>query len=389
MKLDKYLCNLLLIFFTVYFSQGILYQESSFLSKISGIMAMVICSYYFLKVLLIKSNVRGYIIALTIFIYVNVMAAMVSMMMPTVVTASDGSNISSFAVMKSMLLSLTPFFPFYYFSKKRIDITQSLKFFFIVFLMISILKFLKFQNNSIALLDMQQTNNVSYIFVCLLPFILLFKNKITVCFFLSIIFYFVIISGKRGAIFCFIISIAILLYSLMKELSHKSKIKSIFFIILFALIIILFTYETILENDFLQSRMELTLSGNLSGRDTLYTKAWDYWVNSSAAFPFFLGSGYLTSITILGKFAHNDWLEILLSYGLFGIILYIPIVFLPFKYFLNKNQNSRIKYMILIIASIWFLRTAFSMTYQNEENFVVSMMLGFALGYNRLSNKSQ
>ena len=93
--------------------------------------------------------------------------------------------------------------------------------------------------------------------------------------------------------------------------------------ILGAIVVVsLVVYNWFITNDYMMHRLEQTLEGNSSGRDVIYTTAWHAWFDCNNLGHYLFGFGYLGTIChplMHGYMAHNDWLEILVDYGLVGV----------------------------------------------------------------------
>ena len=80
--------------------------------------------------------------------------------------------------------------------------------------------------------------------------------------------------------------------------------------------------DIMMQNDYFQTRLTSTLEGNSSGRDEIYSHIWNVF-NNSNMFHYLFGYGAQGSFIMTAKFAHSDWLELLINQGLLGFIIYI------------------------------------------------------------------
>ena len=80
-------------------------------------------------------------------------------------------------------------------------------------------------------------------------------------------------------------------------------------------------------------------------------------------------------------FAHNDWLELLSNFGLFGVIVYIMLFFAAYKLIRNPNWGDTDKRLFMLTVIImWFLITLFSMGYTSSDGYLKAMLLAYLIG---------
>ena len=140
-------------------------------------------------------------------------------------------------------------------------------------------------------------------------------------------------------------------------------------------------FDLIQNNEYLQTRFDQTLKGNSSNRDVIYNVMWNLWAYKSDALQLILGYGYNGTILYsgIGYFAHNDWLEILVDFGLVGLICYLNIFLGLFKLII-QNQNPSYKNTILALLSVWFVKATFSMGFNEETMFILSLPFAYVVG---------
>lgn len=98
-----------------------------------------------------------------------------------------------------------------------------------------------------------------------------------------------------------------------------------------------------------------------SGRSLLWERIWDRYVNLSS-FRQFFGSGFgYTNRINHGLYAHNDFIEILATHGVFGLILYLFCIYILYRtFFKNKKVPLGI---IGICVFVWLFNAMFNMFY--------------------------
>lgn len=167
--------------------------------------------------------------------------------------------------------------------------------------------------------------NLIYFVMSFIPWINLIGKKGTSYFLNVIILILVMLSFKRGAIIIYILMV--ITYFLVRGIIEGNNfsiiLKLFIFLTLFIVGIILVNYITdgFLFHRF--SRNEL-LSG--SGRDVLYQGAISS-IKERNIFDKLVGLGSGSSVALLGNGVHNEWLELLFSYGFVGAALYLNFIF--------------------------------------------------------------
>ena len=98
------------------------------------------------------------------------------------------------------------------------------------------------------------------------------------------------------------------------------------------------------------------------------------------------GLGPDSSFDIIGKEAHNDWLEILTSQGLLGVIVYLFFWINSYIYW-KRIPKNRVYYPIVgAYLIIMFTRTFFSMSYATVPT-AATLILGYSIAMNEIQNK--
>ena len=106
------------------------------------------------------------------------------------------------------------------------------------------------------------------------------------------------------------------------------------------------------------------MEGNSSGRDALYSKAWESFFNADFITAF-VGNGADSTYVILGNRAHNDWLELLTNQGLIGFIIYATLWIQIFIYWREIRTRKFIFVLLGAIIILFFNKSLFSMWYNS------------------------
>ena len=230
------------------------------------------------------------------------------------------------------------------------------------------------------------TNNAAYYFPVAFPLLGVFLKKKILFAFAIVYLLFVMAGLKRGAIVCFIEEILAMVY-FTTMVGSKHKIVSI----LSASVLLFFLYYILTQilgnNDFLMARIEATMEGKSSGRDDLYTVAWNAFINSNILNQIF-GHGIDQSMTFVGNYAHSDWFELLIDLGIIGVLLYLLIFYRLIVIYFKFSERLRAseRYIFVSILLCWFTRSIFSMGFTSiEASF---FMMGLAPIISKLNVRS-
>jgi hypothetical protein len=183
---------------------------------------------------------------------------------------------------------------------------------------------------------------------------------------------------KRGAILIGAVGTMILLYSNLKNSSRK--IKFLFAILTTVIIVGISKYIDYMmsHSEYFMLRYEQTLEGQTSGRDVIYGSLWHTLLSEPAPLYFYLGRGAESTLRIIGKFAHQDWLETFCNNGIIGVI----ILFVFFYTFGKNVWKSKLYFSRMMFFSfvtlfiITFCKTLFSMSIQNLD-LSITMLIGY------------
>ena len=225
------------------------------------------------------------------------------------------------------------------------------------------------------------TNNTGYLFATLFPFVYFFKkNQIIQYVILAILFIFTILAIKRGAILVALVCILCFIINQFKsnKKTRFPKLYTFFLVTIFIVIIAKFSYDTYVESDSFQYRIEQTLRGNDSLRGELRREMLDAFILNSNFIRTFFGFGADGTLKIAPNYAHNDWLEMLIDQGFIGLLSYF-LFWISFLSTWKKFDRLSVEYRIIeMIIYSGIIRTFFSMWYSNT-NIFVALPLGFCL----------
>ena len=257
----------------------------------------------------------------------------------------------------------------------------------IVLLLVSIASFYHAQTTAWIQLGLEEgtdiTNNATSAFLMLLPMLFLIKKDWIKMVFLAICLLFLIMGAKRGNILAAIIPTGLFVWYMLRDSRHSAA--KTFLLVAAVIVIGYLAYHWFSTNEYLMYRMEQTAEGNASERDIIYANAWHTWYDSQNIFRFLFGYGYDATIhhpMMEGYRAHNDWLEILVDFGLLGIVFYIA-VFISFLKHIRRTLNLQVKMILLSSFFIWLFKSAYSMGFTESNMPLLMISLGTAVGWTR------
>ena len=358
-------CNLYVILWLLGYIQN-MYLNSSSLSMVFYIPFTLMTIYYIAETIF-KYRTKGVINAM-IFFFLFLCIYGVGLLM---YDDAVGQDPKSFLMM--LFSSLGPIFPFYVFTKQGHLTEQKLKVFFCAFLLVAIMEYFAYEQKAASLMLVSTseydeiTNNTTYYFVALLPFVFLFNQKPILQYLLiACILGFVVSGMKRGAILISSLLLVWFVIRTMHNSSTKKRLWVICLLLLFLFIGIHFVENLYNTSDYFQMRMEDTMEGKSSGRDRLYSTYWNHYINNDNIFQFLFGEGAFHTVNILNLKAHNDWLELLIDCGLCGVIIYF-IYWNSFFRLLQRNKVNPLYYSIIGACFLYTLiRTFFSREFNKQ-----------------------
>ena len=191
------------------------------------------------------------------------------------------------------------------------------------------MEYFAFEQKALMLLELNSpydeiTNNTTYYFAALFPFVFFFNKKPVFQYLLiACILGFVLSGMKRGAMLISSLLLIWFMIRTMKNASTKQRFFLLLILLLFVFVSVHFVENFYDTSDYFQKRMEDTVEGKSSGRDRIYSTYWNHYITNDNTLQFFFGEGAYHTENILHYKAHNDWLELLIDCGLCGAFLYL------------------------------------------------------------------
>lgn len=369
-SIDKIASNLLLILFILYRSQGVLIPVGG-IGPFLLLLIFAISLVYLLKII---TSIEG----LTSFMKVW----LVFFLIPVLSFIFTGNFDTDDNIFRQVLINFLPFFPVYYFSKNGILTKKHLIIFLFVLLPILSINF--FQSSFSLQVEKGKEDVVSnaiYPIMGLLPFALLIDRKTVSFITINFIWFLAVQSNKRAAIVAGVIALVLFLYQNIYSSSKKNKLQSILVAIIFLLGVTYFAYDFYLQNFYLQERVRLMLEGHSSGRDSLIKELFYVWYHSDSFFDYLFGLGFNSSHynTASGSVSHNDFIDVLASYGLVGMFAFLALwrnlILEAFDTYWNKSK--RISYVLVLMIAV--ISTMVFRWYDSPFPYMNSILLPYLL----------
>ena len=306
----------------------------------------------------------------------------------------EGETISGTSYLLDVYMSLLPVYAFYTFARSGQLTEKKMAYWSVVFLFLTVFVYYKTQVQimtrlyDIGLEVDNVTNNTAYTFLGLMPALVVFRKKPLVQYiFLLICGVFIFLSMKRGAIFIFTIVLVYFIYNNIKdEPSNKKKKIKIILSILILIGGVVFVSYLLENNSFFLDRVDQTKSGESSGRNDIYKVYYNHFINENNIFYLLFGNGANGGLKFASVSAHNDWLEIAISQGLIGLLLYVYYWLCFAITWVRSNKVPISHYAIGIFFLVYFIATFFSMSF-NSIVGPASMILGYYLAVYDLSRR--
>ena len=360
----------------LYFLQGVIYPTSFIIAKISLAVYMAVGIFCLAEILMSRTRLH------LIYVAIAFLIANLAYYGFSDTPASMFYNIDPQGPIKHTAFVFITLLVFFYLSKKgKID-KKLLLILYSFFFVIGITNF--YSLSPFSPRHTNAVNNSGYIFVNILPFLFLLKRKYVSAILLVLSGIFAVMSLKRGAM---IILVAFLIYYVLAHFkdSKLSAIQKISIITVAVMACGAVAMQMYNGNELIQGRVAQTLSGNTSGRDVIYSQLWDNWKNSDSAVNMLFGYGYsYTPIVTCGRYAHNDWLELLTNMGLFGIGLYLLFFVETAVTAASCEQSSTERRIIVSVIIVMLIKSVFSMGYDDQGNVPLMLLLGYVAGQKEL-----
>ena len=356
---------------------------------------MLISGYYFVKV---NTTYKLPLPIKVLNVFIGVMSVYGVMLMfdptPLYFDFEFTQSVAKLEFLKSLYISLLPIYAMFDFAKQRLLTEESMRGLSIVLIIFTTILYFHEQDlmlqKAMELGSSQEefTNNTSYKFLHIFPLLFFWRRRTVIQFLLmGYIFTFIVMGLKRGAISIGVVCMLWFMYRMLVLSSRKTRL------IIFALTILLivlgsyYIADFYASSDYFQYRLENTLEGNSSNRDVFYATLVEYFINQDSLTNILFGNGAMTTIMIVGNFAHNDWLELAICQGVLGLVIYFVYFISLFVFFRKTLHNPLVYNIIGMVLMIMFASSLFSMSY-NALSISLTLCLGYCfVQYNQQNNE--
>lgn len=364
----------------IYYCQGILYPTGSIISQILIFVFIAIAFIAYFKVFG-KRNLPAFINIWTVFCAIQIITYLISPKTVYGTRYEAIGEVSTTSQMKDIFSYCLSFYIGLNIGLKRFISEKTIARIGMVILGIAVVRYMFDEALTMALFKIRKTNNSAYLFVTVIPFLpSMFKvyRKISILS-IFVILAFTIGGAKRGAIVCTLASFIYYGYWYLKN--HRVKLTTIIGGLALLCAIAGYSAYKYSENELLRERLEKTKDKGIGAREIGYAVMFNHWINDSNPFTKIFGNGSTQTVTVWGNFGHNDWLEILIDNGLFGVLLYASFFISCMSYIKRTNYlSSAEKLTCYLILLSWFLKTIFSMGYSSVWNSFAMILLGLLIG---------
>lgn len=378
-------CDIYVGLSVLYILQGALYQQGI----INQVLQVVLLSW---AIIVAAKEIRylnhGHIFlrATTYLIALYLAYGVAFIVSGKVYQYGNGGVTSTYGYLQSSLNSLLPIFLFYHYTGKGYLTQNRIVFYGLLFLASFMVDYSFNLQQMIAYYSeigskrVEFTNNSSYLFLLLFPFLYFYRSKWIQIGFLITIFYFLLIGMKRGAVLIGVLCVIIFLAHKLKRIKHNKNV----LIYIMGVFLVFFSFYTYMKNtlsgsEYFIERVQQTLEGDSSGRDVIYSAIWNSAWNSGDLFHLVFGKGANSTIEVTdGWFAHQDWLETLCDTGLIGIFILISFYVAIFKECLRAKRLGRMSVYqpFFLMFVICLFKSFFSMSIQDMQ-VCQTMILGY------------
>jgi hypothetical protein len=373
MRSARFIINFIFFLFAVYYLQGSIYPVGSIISQFSLLLILLVSAVYFIRTLFSKGTKSLFFIAWTLLILLNIVGFILT---------ADFSETLHTSMFKEILGCMLPFYPFYYYAEKDEIKKSDLLRFFLIMLPVVILQFFLNRNQLISAAisgDEDVVTNDAYLFVSLIPFIFLIRNKIISGALMGMTIIFVILGAKRGAIVACSVGLLIYFYYQIKTLEKHNRVRGYLVAIIAMFVLSAFAYKEFISNEFLITRMTSISEGGMSNREIIYKEVFNNWYNSDNAWNLIFGFGFAGSVNLTGSYAHNDWLELMSNFGVVGICFYLFLFYSAVKCSLENDWMEDKRILMFTIVMMWFCISLISMWYTSLFFGAQAILLGYLI----------
>lgn len=375
-------CSGYFFLWMIYLMQGTLYETGSYLSQ-TTLLIILLISLWHAFFIFSRKHTPAYFKGLNFLVLMYTVYGILLFFTDGWITQGKSLQPLSMNYLKSYYISLLPIYSSFYYTKKGYLNEKLFKLWILIFALVATLEYYRNAREVMEAMISGDVdgivNNIGYIFLSLIPCMLLFRKNLIIGYIgLAYCMYFIIMGMKRGAIIIGVIAVMLFIWFSMKSAKGIQRIGVTLLVGISLAIFSSFITNTMMENDFFMGRVEKTMEGYSSGRDEIYSSLWNNLIEETNPVTLFLGSGANGTLKIADNYAHNDWLEIITNQGILGIIFFLLYWFYFWRTLRCKKISLYARNTLFMIFTIYFIKTLFSMSI-NDMSIYVNSMFGYAL----------
>lgn len=365
------------LLWSVYFLQGTVFSHYGGGIAQMILVALLLFSIYCFLYVNINYNINSYLKALNYLVVMFTVYGVIRILLNEIIIGDRLVAEIPFYYLKNVYISILPIYVYYLLAKLDILNKNYLQSYLLLFLLLVTLIYIEnYMNASKSAESEEITNNMGKCFMTLIPMLFfLEKRRLLQYAALVYILTFVVMGMKRGAILLAVVLTIYFLFHSLKEASQKEKLYLLLLSIAAIVLICLVVADLMDNSAYFNRRVQQTLEGNSSGRDSIYSTLWHAFLENGSLFHCLFGFGADATIEFAGNYAHNDWLELLINNGLLGIVLYVG-YWWKFTSLKNIIEDENTRCAAVAYCITFFMLTLYSMSYNNMD---ISCAMG--LGY--------
>lgn len=370
-KTYTWLC---LLPYVVYSMRGGFYTSGGTLSRSMVLVVMLMGLYFTAYCMVHYYNRFGTFMKCHLFM---VLFAMLSWLLSDgVVYGSYVGRVTTLDFMKNFLYPNLSFYTFYFLNKKFNLSAKTLLTWAVLIGIGTYFNMLYERATRLSALTWEAESTqiaLGYTFAIMIPYAYFIKRpylRMAVAF---VLFLITVFSAKRGAMVLGAMLLVVCYYYTFMIGNKWRKGKMLFMGLAVAVIGVFFAWNYISQNDFVMNRLAKMEEGDASGRDVMYARMIDYCLNLPDVFKFLFGGGVIHTVRVIGDYAHNDWLESFIDFGIFYTMAYFAFLVGLFRE--ARRAKTEYRYIILSVALGLVFKSILSMGIYSMDQFLNFMLL--------------
>jgi len=216
--------------------------------------------------------------------------------------------------------------------------------------------------------------NAVYFVVACAPFVLLAKHTFARYVGVATLLISVAISFKRGAIVATALMLLVVLWTVKRNDRVRSRVAPLVFLPL--LLWLGYSLADWFSGGYLSVRFSIEELQDGSGRGRIYDVLWRS-VREANVLELFFGRGSEGTTALVDTGAHNQWLEVLVNFGLLGLVAYFGLIVALIRTALVATRDqARLNLAVCAVVTYLVVVGFYSGTLFVHQTFYATAMLG-------------